>query len=124
MTSATNGTITNTPHTPYTTDGIPAKMSITGRMIRSIQFGANWVRNIAARRHNGIEITKATTVTQSELRINGQKPNWFSLGLQSLDKTSELSACVSQRSLDLITNPSPIANGSKRKTDRHNTIHR
>jgi hypothetical protein len=103
---------------------MPANISITGRIKWSIQLGANWVRKMAANKHSGIEITNATTVTQSELRINGQKPNWLSLGLHSFEKIREPMACERQRSLDLMTSPNPIAKGSRRKTDRHNTIHR
>ncbi|WP_234406752.1 hypothetical protein [Prolixibacter bellariivorans] len=41
---ATAGTITNTPHTPYTTEGMPAKISITGSITCNKRCFPNWVR--------------------------------------------------------------------------------
>lgn len=75
------------------------------------------------KRHNGIEITSASTVTQTDVTIKGQKPNWLSEGYHSEEKMSSDNLCVLKRPVDLNTNPAPIANGNRRQNDRQAIIH-
>src|SRR6478735_6975207 len=75
------------------------------------------------RRHKGIDITSAATVTQTEVTIKGQKPNWLSEGYQSSENISSLNLCVPSKGSDLNTSPAPIASGNTRQNVRQAIIH-
>jgi len=75
------------------------------------------------KRHKGIEISKANTVTQTEVTIKGQKPNWLSEGYQSSENINSLNLCVLNKGIDLNTSPAPIANGSNRQNVIQVIIH-
>lgn len=64
----------------------------------------------------------ASTVTQTDVTIKGQKPNWLSEGYQSSEKISSLNLCVPNKGADLNTSPVPIARGSKRQNRRQVNI--
>lgn len=75
------------------------------------------------KRHNGHEIINASTVTQTEVTINGQKPNWLLEGYQSEENKSSLNLCELKSGTDLKTNPAPIASGNRRQNVRQASIH-
>ena len=75
------------------------------------------------KRHRGIEIISAKTVTQTELIINGQKPNCPSEGYQSSEKIKVVNFCVLKSPVDLKTKPAPIASGSNRQNIKQVNIH-
>ena len=72
---------------------------------------------------SGIEIAKANTVTQTDVTIKGQKPNWLSEGYQSSENISSLNLCVPSNGIDLNTRPVPIASGNSRQKVRQVNIH-
>ena len=76
-----------------------------------------------ASRHKGIEIINATMVTHKELKMNAQKPYWFSEGDQSEEKIKLLNEWLSNNPEDLNTKPAPIPKGKTRKKLRHTSIH-
>jgi len=75
------------------------------------------------KRHNGIEIVNAKTVTHTELNIKGKKPNWLSEGYQSSEKINEPNECVLKSPVDLKTRPAPIASGKSRQKIKQINIH-
>ena len=75
------------------------------------------------KRQSGIDIINASTVTKTELIINGKKPNCPSDGYQSSEKISVLNLCVLKRPVDLKTNPAPIASGINRQNTKQANIH-
>lgn len=75
------------------------------------------------KRHKGIESAKASTVTQTEVIIKGQKPNWLSEGYQSSENISSFNECVLNSGNDLNTSPAPIAIGNRRQNVRQAIIH-
>ena len=96
---------------------------MTGRINFKNHFGANCVKYMLDKRQSGIEIANAKIVTQTDVTINGQKPNSLSEGYQSSEKISLLKGWVCKSGSDLKTSPAPIASGNKRQNVRQTSIH-
>lgn len=73
--SLTSGTKTVSPKNPYTTDGIPANVSITGFSIFRMYSGAISTMNIAHNIESGTAISNARAVTASVPTIMVPDPN-------------------------------------------------
>jgi hypothetical protein len=69
------GTSTVIPSQPYTTDGIPTKTSIAGRVIERAHPGATSAMKSASPTDSGVAMTAATSITPSVPATNGRIPN-------------------------------------------------
>lgn len=116
------GTTMITPQAPYTTEGIPARISITGCIILRKEFFAYWVRKIAVNKHIGAEMRIATKLTHSEPIINGRKPNFPFNGNHSLVKSNSPSECSLNIGIDLMYKPNVITKGIIKMITRVITI--
>lgn len=83
---AIKGTMIKIPHTPYTTEGIPAKISITGCIILTNLGLAYCVKYRAENMQIGPAIIIARIVIKTELRIKGRNPKLPLLGSQAEEK--------------------------------------
>lgn len=70
-----NGTNNINPKKPYTTEGMPAKVSITGFKIFLIVEGANSAIKIAHNTEKGVAMRSVKSVKAREPTISGIIPN-------------------------------------------------
>jgi hypothetical protein len=119
----TRGTIINIPHTPKMTEGIPASMSITGRIILKTNRGAKYTKCMADKMHIGAANTIDTKVIANELTIKGANPKFPFSGCQSLDTSKCNNLSDSINPVDFTSKPAASKNGSKITSPILNNIH-
>ncbi len=100
--------MTSIPHTPYTTDGNPAKISKAGKTTFFTHEREFSVRNIAVNKETGKVQTIAIPVTQSVPMIKGKNPKSPRIGFHLEVHNNSHNDFSSNIGIDLKIRPTPI----------------
>ena len=113
------------PQTPYTTDGMPAKMSNMGNTIRFTHELAYSVRKMAESKEMGNAMAIDKAVTKSVPTINGRNPNSPLRGFHADPESSSHRECSDKIRRLLKNSPIPMAiSNNSDNTVRTSMTHR